>query len=71
MEQLGIEEVDSAEIEQLCRELLQANPKTVADLKSGKQQAIGALIGQAKKKNPNIDPSQFREVCLQLLSEFA
>jgi aspartyl-tRNA(Asn)/glutamyl-tRNA(Gln) amidotransferase subunit B len=71
MEQLGIEEVDSAEIEQLCRELLQANPKTVADLKSGKQQAIGALIGQAKKRNPNIDPSQFREVCLQLLGEFA
>ncbi len=71
MNQLGFEEVDSAAIEQLCRELLAANPKTVADLKNGKQQAIGALIGQAKKRNPNIDPSQFRDTCLRLLGEFA
>ena len=28
------------------------------------QQAIGALIGQAKKKNPNIDPGKFRATCL-------
>ena len=30
-------------------------------------QAIGALIGQAKKVNPNVDPNRFREICLQLI----
>ncbi|MCH2595655.1 MAG: Asp-tRNA(Asn)/Glu-tRNA(Gln) amidotransferase subunit GatB [Pirellulales bacterium] len=63
---LGIEQVDDSQIEAICRELLDANPKILADLKNGKQQAVGALIGQAKKKNPNIDPSQFREICLQI-----
>ena len=51
----------------LCEKLLAANPKTIADVKSGKLQAIGALIGQAKKLNPNVDPSRFREICLQLI----
>jgi aspartyl-tRNA(Asn)/glutamyl-tRNA(Gln) amidotransferase subunit B len=47
--------------------LLAANPKTITDVRSGKTQAIGALIGQAKKLNPNIDPTRVREICLQLI----
>ena len=31
-------------------------------------QAIGALIGQAKKPNPNVDPTRVREICLQLIN---
>src|SRR5690606_24063549 len=68
MEQLGIEEVDTASLEELCREILAANLKAVADLKGGKQQALGALIGQAKKRNPNIDPNRFRETCLKMVA---
>ncbi len=67
--ELGIEEVDESELEALCQELLDANPKIVADLRSGKHQAIGALIGQAKKRNPNVDPEQVRATCLKLIQQ--
>ena len=69
IEQLGIEQVDDSALESLCQELLDANPKIVADVQGGKHQAVGALIGQAKKKNPNVDPGQIREICLRLVTE--
>ena len=64
---LGIEQIDESELVALCQSLLDANPKIVADVQSGKQQAVGALIGQAKKRNPNVDPARVREICLQLV----
>ena len=67
MQSIGIAAVDESELIALCEKLLAANPKTISDVKSGKVQAIGALIGQAKKLNPNIDPSRLREICLQLV----
>ena len=68
---LGIEAVDHSEIENLCRELLDANPKVVEDVRGGKQQAVGSLIGQAKKKNPNANPQQVRETLLRLIASEA
>ena len=67
MSAIGIAAVDESELIALCEKLLAANPKTVADVQGGKVQAIGALIGQAKKLNPNVDPGRFREMCLQLI----
>jgi aspartyl-tRNA(Asn)/glutamyl-tRNA(Gln) amidotransferase subunit B len=67
MQSIGIAAVDESELVALCEKLLAANPKTILDVKSGKVQAIGGLIGQAKKLNPNIDPSRLREICLQLI----
>ena len=67
MKSIGIAAVDESELIALCQKLLAANPKTITDVQSGKVQAIGALIGQAKKLNPNVDPSRFREICLQLI----
>src|SRR5262249_40990302 len=67
MQSIGIAAVDESELVALCEKLLAANPKTISDVKSGKVQAIGALIGQAEKLNPNIDPSRLREICLQLI----
>ena len=67
MQSVGIAAVNESELVALCQKLLAANPKTIADVQSGKTQAIGALIGQAKKLNPNIDPSRVRELCLQLI----
>lgn len=68
MTKLGIEEVDESAMVDLCRELLAANSKIVEDVKGGKQQAVGAIIGQAKKKNPNADPGQVRKICLELIA---
>ncbi|PQO47838.1 Asp-tRNA(Asn)/Glu-tRNA(Gln) amidotransferase subunit GatB [Blastopirellula marina] len=69
MKEMGIEKVDDSEIDDLAREVLEANPKAVEDLKNGVQKAVGALIGQAKKKNPNIDPGTFRARCIELVKD--
>jgi len=64
---LGIAAVGDDELEALCRELLAANPKIVADVQGGKEQAAAGLIGQAKKKNPNVNPAKVRAMCLELI----
>ena len=69
MKAQGIEKVDESELVSLCEELIGANPKIVADIKSGKQQAAGNLIGQAKKKNPNVNPGRFRQLVLELVDK--
>ncbi|MGD9126957.1 MAG: Asp-tRNA(Asn)/Glu-tRNA(Gln) amidotransferase subunit GatB [Planctomycetia bacterium] len=69
MKKLGIEAVDDSALETLCRELLAANPKIVEEVKEGKMKAAGALIGQAKQKNPNVNPAQVRDLCLKLIEQ--
>ncbi len=69
MDKLGIAAVDESELEALCQELLEANPKVIDDVKSGNQKAIGALIGQAKKRNPNADPGRVRAICLEIIAK--
>lgn len=66
-ESLGIEAVDSGALETLCQSLLDANPKVVEQIRGGKPQAVGALIGQAKKQNPNANPQQVREILLRMI----
>jgi len=68
MQALGIEQVDRGELENLCRELLAANPRIVQDVKEGKDKAIGAIIGQARKRNANANPNDVRRVCLELIA---
>ena len=67
MSALGIEKVDASAAESLCRELLEANPKVVEDLKAGKMKAVGSLIGQAKQRNPNVNPGEFKDMCLKIV----
>ncbi|HEX3726546.1 MAG TPA: Asp-tRNA(Asn)/Glu-tRNA(Gln) amidotransferase GatCAB subunit B, partial [Pirellulales bacterium] len=69
MQAHGIEKVDESELVALCQELIHANPKIVADIRGGKQQAASNLIGQAKKKNPNVNPGRFRELVLELVGK--
>jgi aspartyl-tRNA(Asn)/glutamyl-tRNA(Gln) amidotransferase subunit B len=64
---LGIGAVDESELENLCRELLAANPKIVAEVREGKLKGLGQLIGLAKKRNPNVDPNEVRRRCLELI----
>ncbi|WP_404305976.1 Asp-tRNA(Asn)/Glu-tRNA(Gln) amidotransferase subunit GatB [Neorhodopirellula lusitana] len=66
---LGIESVDDDALTSLCEQLLASNPQVVADVKDGKQQAVGALIGQARKKNPNANPQAVRQTLLDLIAE--
>ena len=69
MQTLGIEQVDDSAAKVLCQELLARFPQIVEDVKAGKQQAVGRLIGEAKKQNPNINPGQFRQLCLDTIGE--
>ena len=66
---LGIAKVDASELEVLCREILAANPKIIADVKGGKIKAAASLIGQAKRRNPNVNAQQFLELCLKLIGQ--
>jgi len=68
MRELGIEKVDEGALVELCRELVAANPRIVADVKEGKVKAAASFIGQAKKRNPNVDPKRVREICLELIA---
>ncbi len=67
MAELGIEAVDESATVELCRALLADNPKIVADVKGGNEKALGSLVGQAKKRNANVQPAQVREICLKLI----
>jgi aspartyl-tRNA(Asn)/glutamyl-tRNA(Gln) amidotransferase subunit B len=64
---LGIKEIDQSEIEELCRILLAENPKIVQQFKEGNTKALGALIGAAKKKNPNADPRLVRQLSQSII----
>jgi aspartyl-tRNA(Asn)/glutamyl-tRNA(Gln) amidotransferase subunit B len=48
--------------------VLAANAKIVADVKGGKQQAIGALIGQVMKQTKGADPQVVRELLQQRIA---
>jgi aspartyl-tRNA(Asn)/glutamyl-tRNA(Gln) amidotransferase subunit B len=65
---LGIHEVDESELVELCRQLLEANPKIASDVKGGNAKAVGALLGQARKRNPNVNINRVREICLDLIA---
>jgi aspartyl-tRNA(Asn)/glutamyl-tRNA(Gln) amidotransferase subunit B len=69
MKSLGIEKVDESALIELCGQIVAANPKIVEDVKAGKLQAAGAFVGQAKKKNPNVNPGRVREICLELIAK--
>lgn len=67
--QMGIATVDDSELRDLCLRLLNANPKIVAECRAGNLRGLGALVGQAKKQNPNVNPARVRELCERLIAE--
>ena len=52
----------ASELTPIIDAVLAANAKIVADVKGGKQQAIGALIGQVMKQTKGADPQVVREM---------
>ncbi len=69
MRELCIEQLDESVLVELCRELIAANPRIVADVKEGKTKAAAAFVGQAKKKNANVNPARVLEICLELIAQ--
>jgi aspartyl-tRNA(Asn)/glutamyl-tRNA(Gln) amidotransferase subunit B len=61
---------DSSELEPLCREAIDKNPKSVEDFRSGKSAAINALKGYVMKQTRGkANPQVVDELLTRLLSE--
>ena len=67
IESLGIAEVDTSELESLCKQLLTENPDVIDKFRAGNNKALISLVGPAKKKNKNVDPRQVQEICQRLI----
>jgi aspartyl-tRNA(Asn)/glutamyl-tRNA(Gln) amidotransferase subunit B len=66
---LGIVSVDSGEIKRLASQLMNDNPSIIDQIRAGNAKAIGALIGQAKKINPNANPGLVKDEILRLMDD--
>ena len=68
--QKGLKQVsDTSEIETLCQKAIQENEKAVAEFKSGKENAIGFLIGQVMQATQGkANPKVVNETMRRLLS---
>lgn len=60
---------DTGELERVIGEVIGKNPKAVADFKSGKQAAVGALIGQVMKAVKGADPQAVRTMLIEKLGQ--
>jgi aspartyl-tRNA(Asn)/glutamyl-tRNA(Gln) amidotransferase subunit B len=60
---------DTGELDRVIAEVVGKNPKAVADFKSGKQAAVGALIGQVMKSVKGADPQTVRKMLVERLSQ--
>jgi aspartyl-tRNA(Asn)/glutamyl-tRNA(Gln) amidotransferase subunit B len=69
MKSMGIAAIDESELEDLAYNLVNENPKVVVQFKQGKEKATASLIGQAKRKNPNINPSKIQEYCSAIIPQ--
>ncbi len=64
LHELGLEQVrDEGRVEAWCREAIAANEKAAAEVRAGKEKAIGALVGHVMKASGGqADPKLAREV---------
>jgi aspartyl-tRNA(Asn)/glutamyl-tRNA(Gln) amidotransferase subunit B len=61
---------DAASLEKLVREAAAANPRAVADVKSGKERARGALVGYVMKKTQGrANPQVVNEIISKVAAE--
>lgn len=67
-EALGIGELDAGKLDAICQQLIEAHPQAVQDLRAGKVQAIGPLIGAARKIDRNADPTKLKTRLLEMIA---
>jgi aspartyl-tRNA(Asn)/glutamyl-tRNA(Gln) amidotransferase subunit B len=70
VEELGLSQVsDVSQLEAFCDQAIAANPKSVADFKAGKQNAVNALKGQVMKLSKGTaNPQLVGEILVKKLS---
>lgn len=68
-QRLGIAAVSQDEVAELVSRIIAENTEAIADFRGGKQQALGPLIAQAKRLNPNVSPASFRAALLQSIAQ--
>ncbi len=70
IERKGLFSISPQEIDRLCREAIEKNPKAVDDYFSGKKQAANFLVGYVMKKTRGrADPAVTAKKIVQLLEE--
>lgn len=68
IKRLGIKPVDNRELVTLCEKLIAENQEVIEQIQSGNAKAIGMLIGQARKLNPNANPGLIKEMLSEMIS---
>ena len=56
---------DTGELDSIVQAVVEKNEKAVADFQSGKQAAVGALIGQVMREIKGADPKVVRELLIE------
>ncbi|HDM60133.1 MAG TPA: Asp-tRNA(Asn)/Glu-tRNA(Gln) amidotransferase subunit GatB [Archaeoglobus veneficus] len=70
IEAKGLFAIPKSEIERLCREAIEKNPKAVEDYRSGKKQALNFLVGQVMKATRGrADPGETARIMKEILGE--
>src|SRR5438094_520531 len=65
----GFQQVsDKSELQVLAQAVIDANPKAAADFRSGKKQAMQALMQDLRRRAPHSNPKVASELLLKLLS---
>ncbi len=60
--------VESSEVENICKQVIKENEKSVTDFKSGKQETLNFLIGQVMKlSNKRADYKTTKDILIKLL----
>ncbi len=67
IDKLGIVSVSADELAALARQLIADNENIAEQIKNGNAKAVGALIGQARKQNPNVNPGVIKKQIFEIL----
>ncbi|HXF66993.1 MAG TPA: Asp-tRNA(Asn)/Glu-tRNA(Gln) amidotransferase subunit GatB [Burkholderiales bacterium] len=70
IEKRGLRQIsDAGELERICDEVIAANPRQVADYRSGKEKAFNSLVGQVMKATRGkANPQQVSEILKRKLA---
>jgi aspartyl-tRNA(Asn)/glutamyl-tRNA(Gln) amidotransferase subunit B len=72
VEEKGLKQTDSGDLERICLEVIAANPKPVEEVRAGKDKAINALKGQVMKLSQGrANPAQVDEMLKNLINREA